>query len=163
MRSFRKTSGQSLLEFALILPLLLVLVMGLFEFGRAVFYYAALNNAAREGTRVAIVQPECDLRIDDDCEKDYKDNQTLTCATASSTANTRICAEIKNKLFNLPELLDSSRTTITIDHTVNSADEPIIHVRINHLFQPIVPGLNLIGNINLRAESQMLKTPLAKP
>ena len=163
MKSLKKASGQSLVEFALLLPLLMVLVMGLFEIGRAVFYYSALNNAAREGTRVAIVQPDCDLRIGNDCNNNYQDSQTLTCATASSTANIRICAEIEEKLFNLPELLDGSRTTITINHTVNLADEPIIHIRIDHLFQPIVPGFNLIGNINLRAESRMLKTPLAKP
>lgn len=163
MKSFKKASGQSLVEFALLLPLLLVLVMGLFEIGRAVFYYSAINNAAREGTRIAIVQPDRNLRTGNNINEAYKDNQTLTCATASSTANTRICAEIEEKLFNLPELLDSSRTTITINHTVNSADEPIVHIRIDHLFQPIVPGLNLIGNINLRAESQMLKTPMAKP
>jgi Flp pilus assembly protein TadG len=48
-------SGQSLVEFALILPVLLLIFMGILDFGRAVFAYNALSNAAREGARVAIV------------------------------------------------------------------------------------------------------------
>ena len=50
--------GQSLIEFVLLLPLLFLLVMGLFDIGRAVFYYATLNTAVREGTRFAIVQSD---------------------------------------------------------------------------------------------------------
>ena len=161
MKTGKKTSGQTLVEFALLLPLFLFLVMALFEIGRAVFYFAVLNNAAREGTRVAIVQSDCDLRTGNNCSNDYVDGLTLTCATASSTANQNTCAEIEEKLFNLPELTDGA--TITINHTINSADEPIVHISIEFLFRPIVPGLNLIGNVTLRAESQMLKTPIAKP
>jgi hypothetical protein len=51
----RTRRGQALVEFALVLPLLLLLFMGLFDFGRAVFAYNSLSNAAREGARVAIV------------------------------------------------------------------------------------------------------------
>jgi len=47
--------GQSLVEFALILPVLLLTLMGIFDFGRAIFAYNAVSNAAREGMRVAIV------------------------------------------------------------------------------------------------------------
>lgn len=162
MNSRRKTSGQTLVEFALLLPLFLLIVMALFEIGRFVFYYGVLNNAVREGTRTAIVQSDCDLRIGDKCENNYVDGLTLTCP-ASSTANKNTCAEIEEKLFNLPELVDGSRTTITINHTVNTTDDPIVHIEIVFQFQPIVPGLNLIGIIPMRVESRMLKTPIAKP
>jgi Flp pilus assembly protein TadG len=47
--------GQSLVEFALILPLLLLIVTGLFDLGRAVWQETTLAYAAREGTRYAIV------------------------------------------------------------------------------------------------------------
>ena len=47
--------GQALVEFALIIPLFLVLLVGLFDLGRAVFAYNTLTNAAREGARTAIV------------------------------------------------------------------------------------------------------------
>jgi Flp pilus assembly protein TadG len=163
MKTSKNTSGQSLVEFALLLPVLLVIVMALFEIGRAVFYYAVLNNAAREGTRVAIVQPDCDLRFENNCANIYEDTQTITCTSAASTANQVTCAEIQDKLFNLPELLDSTRTTITIYHAQNAYNEPTVQVEIVYLFQPLLPGLNLINNISMRVESVMLKTPIAKP
>jgi hypothetical protein len=47
--------GQSLVEFALILPILLILMVGLLDFGRAVAAYNAVSNGARSGVRVAIV------------------------------------------------------------------------------------------------------------
>jgi Flp pilus assembly protein TadG len=47
--------GQSLVEFALILPILALLLFILFDFGRAVYAWTAVSNAAREGARLAIV------------------------------------------------------------------------------------------------------------
>jgi TadE-like protein len=55
MRAHRRPSGQSLAEFALVLPVLLLMFMGILDFGRAVYAYNTLSNAAREGARVAIV------------------------------------------------------------------------------------------------------------
>jgi hypothetical protein len=46
--------SQALIEFALISPLLLLLIFGIIDIGRAVFYYDTLNHAAREGARVAV-------------------------------------------------------------------------------------------------------------
>jgi hypothetical protein len=43
-----------LIEFALISPVLLLLLFGIIDIGRAVFYYDSLNHAAREGARVAV-------------------------------------------------------------------------------------------------------------
>jgi Flp pilus assembly protein TadG len=54
-RSGSKTRGQALVEFALILPWLLLLFFGIIEFGRLILAYEELNNAAREGARYAIV------------------------------------------------------------------------------------------------------------
>jgi Flp pilus assembly protein TadG len=51
----RRPRGQALVEFALVIPLFLVLVFGIIEAGRFMFAYASLNNAVREGTRYAIV------------------------------------------------------------------------------------------------------------
>jgi len=48
-------SGQALTEFALILPVLLLTFFAVFDFGRGVFAYSTLGNAARAGARFAIV------------------------------------------------------------------------------------------------------------
>ena len=48
-------SGQALVEFAVLLPLILLIVTGLFDVARAVWQENTLSYAAREGTRYAIV------------------------------------------------------------------------------------------------------------
>lgn len=48
--------GQSLVEFALTLPLILVLIFGLVDFGRAFHAWLLVTNAAREGARVGATQ-----------------------------------------------------------------------------------------------------------
>jgi len=51
----RGQSGQSLLEAALTLPLILLIAVGILEFGRAFQTWQVVTNAAREGARVAIL------------------------------------------------------------------------------------------------------------
>lgn len=53
MRRGRQRS-QALIEFALISPVLLLLLFGIVDIGRAVFYYDTLNHAAREGARTSV-------------------------------------------------------------------------------------------------------------
>ena len=56
-KSFRQRSsllaqtGQSLLEFAAVLPLLLLIAFGVTEFGRAYYQYNTLSKAIRDGAR----------------------------------------------------------------------------------------------------------------
>jgi Flp pilus assembly protein TadG len=51
----RRSRGQALVEFALILLPLVVILFGVLDFGRAIYAYNTLSNAARAGVRVAIV------------------------------------------------------------------------------------------------------------
>jgi len=63
MRSHYSPRGQSLVEFALILPVFVVILVGIFDGGRLVFAYNGVNNAAREGGREATVnQTEADIQ-----------------------------------------------------------------------------------------------------
>ena len=57
--------GQAMLEVALTLPLLLLVAVGIFEFGRAYQTWQILTNAAREGARIAVLPG-----IDDDAVED---------------------------------------------------------------------------------------------
>jgi Flp pilus assembly protein TadG len=54
-RRRRRGSGQTLTEFALILPLLILFLVAIFDVGRIVFVYNSVTNGAREGARLAIV------------------------------------------------------------------------------------------------------------
>lgn len=58
MRRHDSGDGQSLVEFALILPIFMLLVVGLFDGALAVFNYSTVANAAREGARQAIVDQD---------------------------------------------------------------------------------------------------------
>jgi Flp pilus assembly protein TadG len=53
--ALRSKKGAAAVEFALILPILLLLVMGILEFGRVLHTYLVVVNAAREGARYAAV------------------------------------------------------------------------------------------------------------
>ena len=54
-RPRRRGRGQALVEFALVLPILLLIILGVVDFGRAVYGFNTIGNAARVGGRVAIV------------------------------------------------------------------------------------------------------------
>ncbi|MBI5949804.1 MAG: pilus assembly protein [Chloroflexi bacterium] len=61
LRGWRETdAGQSLTEFAMILPIMLVLLFGLVDFGRAFYSWLVITNAAREGARAGAVQQNSD-------------------------------------------------------------------------------------------------------
>jgi Flp pilus assembly protein TadG len=52
--------GQSIIEFALVLPILLMVLFGITEFGRAIMVKNILHTASREGARLAAVSPVSD-------------------------------------------------------------------------------------------------------
>ncbi len=52
---WRGRAGQSLVEMAMVLPVLTFLTFGLVDFGRAYFFQVSITNAAREGARVGIL------------------------------------------------------------------------------------------------------------
>ena len=69
--------GQDLVEFALVLPLLLLIVIGVLDLGRVFFASIALANVAREGARYGI-----NLDWEKICETNCNDgeNQAITAA-----------------------------------------------------------------------------------
>lgn len=54
IRRHPRQRSQALIEFALVSPVLLLLLFGVIDIGRAVFYYDTLGHAAREGARAAV-------------------------------------------------------------------------------------------------------------
>jgi Flp pilus assembly protein TadG len=54
----RTTRGSEVAEFAMVLPILFLLVIGIYWFGQAFLIYGTITNAARDGARAA-VNPAC--------------------------------------------------------------------------------------------------------
>ncbi|WDC84543.1 pilus assembly protein [Caloramator sp. mosi_1] len=51
----KKKKGQALIEFTIILPILLLIIMGIAEFGIMLNSYLTIQNASREGARQGIM------------------------------------------------------------------------------------------------------------
>lgn len=63
----RKEDGQAMLEFALILPIFLLILCGIIDFGWLFYNQLALNNICREGARYAVVNTAADYSMDNIC------------------------------------------------------------------------------------------------
>ena len=152
----RHAKGQSIIEFALIFPLLLFLILGLFDLGRAVVSMSMLNTAVREATRDAIVLP-----------------------WSTASKDTVIETSLKNYLFlkglkDNCQLADNPVCKITVSYLdttppTNPSDpfDPRVSVTVVYHFDPITPGIAAIvgsGNtIPITVKSEMLLAPVAKP
>ena len=55
LRRFRSERGAELIELALVLPMLLLVFAAICDFGLVMQRYLTLNNAAREGARIAVL------------------------------------------------------------------------------------------------------------
>jgi Flp pilus assembly protein TadG len=62
-RRIRNERGAALLEAAITIPLILLISVGIFEFGRAFQTWQVLTNAAREGARIAVISGTTDAQI----------------------------------------------------------------------------------------------------
>ena len=83
MKRLRNQKGAALLETAITLPLVLLVCVSIFEFGRAFQTWQVLTNAAREGARVAILSASTDAQVKDAVVNYMKNGQLSAAATAS--------------------------------------------------------------------------------
>jgi len=79
LRRMRNTeAGQALVEFTMILPIFLMLLFGLVDFGRGFYTWLLVTNAAREGARIAAVQSDSNT-IDQRIYDSFCDNYPSSC------------------------------------------------------------------------------------
>jgi hypothetical protein len=60
----RQRRGAALVEMALVLPLFLLVVLGIIEFGRAMMVGQVVTNAARHGTRLAVLDGSTNTEVE---------------------------------------------------------------------------------------------------
>jgi hypothetical protein len=82
-----RSRGQAMTEFALLAPLLFFVLLGIVDFGKALFVRNELTNAAREGARVAILQSN-------PCNAVLNETSSTSCG---STAGYNVCDAITNE------------------------------------------------------------------
>lgn len=83
----RERRGAALVEFAVVAPVLFLLILGMIEFGRMVMVQQILTNASREGARRAILEdataPEVESSV-----SDYLTSTSVSGATVTVTPGT---------------------------------------------------------------------------
>lgn len=78
----RRRSGVAALELALVLPIFLIAVFGILEFGRAMMVQQVLTNAAREGARRAVIPGATDAQVTS-LVQNYLANTTVSTGTST--------------------------------------------------------------------------------
>lgn len=125
--------GQSLVEMALMFPILLLVLTGILDLGRAYYSYLQLTNAAREGARYGATYP--------------KDDAKIKTATVDAAANSNV--PITTNDVYVSKTGTSSGDTITVSVNIN--------------FQFITAYIFRIGTIPLQNSASMPVLPGAAP
>ncbi len=109
-----RTRGQSLVEFALVIPLFLLILSGIMDFGFLLYSRMTVINAAREGARVATTMTEDAGTIPSAV------SSQVSAAAGGLTVNTTSCRVPKGSTscsgFGGTEAGDSVRVTVTYTH-----------------------------------------------
>lgn len=88
LNRLRNQRGAALLETAITLPLVLLVTVSIFEFGRAYQTWQVLTNAAREGARIAVIAGHTDTQVND-AVRTYMQNGQLPAYTAATVSVNR--------------------------------------------------------------------------
>lgn len=162
---WRSRHGQSLVEMAMVLPLLALLTFGLLDFGRAYYFQVSITNAAREGARVAILNvytgpdtPTCSAPLYSTCpvQSDTAITQAVNkellysgiapksvtiCPPHDSTMSTSGCQDASNR----------------VDKWINGTQNYYVTVNVKYDFQLYTPLMQqLVGNpVTMNVSVQM--------
>lgn len=84
-RRLRNDDGNAAVEFALLVPVLILLVAGLIDFGRAYFTKMQLENAARAGAQYGLLHGSDDLATIQDVVRQASEVPTADLTVSTST------------------------------------------------------------------------------
>jgi TadE-like protein len=140
MRTRHSERGAALLEAAVTIPLLLLIAVGIFEFGRAYQTWQILTNAAREGARIAVL-PDPTPGVVEQRVKDYmKAGQLKEWDTARVLVNRSATIQV-----NGANVLASE---VTIEY-------PFTFIVLKPVARLINPGTTLGDALTMRADAVM--------
>jgi Flp pilus assembly protein TadG len=121
--------GAAVVEFAVLAPLLFLLIFGMIEYGRMVMVQQLITNASREGARVAIL---------------------------AGTTNAIVIDTVQEKLGSAVPCLDSDVTTNPADITTAAPGESVtVTVGVNFADVSWLPNAFWLGGKRLTASSAM--------
>ena len=161
--------GQGLAEFALIFPIVVLLLIAVFDIGRGVYAYTSIANAARMGARVAAVNQLYPDTSDTQCAENMPVEDLTLGGTPTWSA--RACAASAATSLGLSpsnvtvSYAAPSGTTLTCPAgpapASPSANTPfhvgcIASVTVSYSWAPITPLIgSFVGPITMTSTSQM--------
>lgn len=123
MNYLRRQQGQDIVEYALVLPLLILLLFGIVEFGFLFLTYNTVANAAREGARAGVIPSTSDAEIEAAARNlaTGLDPAELTITIQRPSSNTvRVTTTYTASLLTGPLLGGSGTITLQSAATMNS-------------------------------------------
>jgi len=133
--------GQALLETAIMLPILLLVSVSIFEFGRAFQTWQVLTNAAREGARVAVL-PDSTAADVEARVRSYMSSGQLSASASASVV--------------IDQNVDMSIGASTAKSSVVTVSYPFSFMVLNPVANLVVRGSTLGGApLTLAASAQM--------
>ena len=145
----RRASGQSMVEMALLLPLLLVLIFGIIDMGWYIYGYATIWQAVRNGSEVAAQLPPFEATL------------SSTTRQANDPCYKTIIAEVQEDAAIFPDL--SSSVVVRYPPQSPALAQPRergnpIEVSVTYSIRPLTPlfqlvpiGQNGVFNVTARA------------
>ncbi len=94
---FKSEKGQSLVEFALLIPLLILILMAIIEFGFIFNAYITISNASREGARLGSLggtDAAVTERVADTTDHLNQGDMTVTVTPATRNRGDMITVEV---------------------------------------------------------------------
>jgi len=104
--------GQSLVEFAMVIPIFLVVVMGIADFGLGLKTWISMTNSAREAARFAAV------------------------SCAAGTAST---SDVQQRAIDAASGLGLTTSEVTVDNCTAGAAAESVVITIEHDYQLVTP------------------------
>ena len=140
-RIIKDQKGGALIEFAIILPLLVILVIGIIEFGLLCYNKQVIANASREGARAGIVQ-----RTDDD------GNTLLSNAEVGTLIEGIVQSYCSQRLITF----GSNNPPTVVSNGMNGVFQQDLSVQVTYIYNFLVPVLFQLGTTKtLNAETVM--------
>jgi len=138
-RLLRSERGQGVVEFAMVLPLLGVLVFVLIDFGKALYYYIDLTHVANEGARIASVSQK-------------------TMPNGSTSLGNYLCNQLgdsKSELRTGSSSVDHASVTVSYGGTSTTGDPVTVAVATTYHWIPWtgIGDMTITGSATMRIEN----------
>ena len=140
MQRWRRQRGAALVESAMVLPILLLISAGIFEFGRAYQTWQVLTNAAREGARVAVLPNGAPATAEARVRQYMQDGQLSKSATAAVSVDRAVAITVNGA--------PQTASQVVIDY-------PFDFIVLQPVAQLVVTGTSTGSSLTMRATALM--------